>query len=536
MTAFSLRTTLSDSPGLRKWISRAFIVSILVYLVVIAYLIAESVTGASRWAPYGVNIPVFIALIIASEVAVTATAVWIFREDSGIWPDTIATGWREMRSGRLLQGLGRLLDGAWNVSIIDLRLRSRTAIALGRINRIAAVVPLAYALAASAGSPTPLGLRSSAILDVAITLAVWAFMELVMVRPDAAAPASGRPLAAQASRDGASATARDTAKARAPRHSVYQVRRITRADIGRLSEIEALKWGGQAATQELIERRISTYPQGQVGAVHSTVIDGRTVRSSLAAWITVMAAREAQVRSFTSWDAVTANGTIATCDPKGDVLVGVNLTSVTQGATYMLVGEMLASVVAWGKQKFIGGARLNGFVAFNEHRAGEGRRPLTADEYANLRELRGHRINERRLDYGLAPLSDEAYVALVDRMRAVGGEPPRAPHERPDYVCSNLRGYMSIPGAHMVAVVPDYFRDASSDDWGVVIDWTNPLPPWLRQLPGVRHFAAGRVRSAVRAEWEERKRRLHAPRAPRTTAAREPSPASPTAEREAVAV
>jgi hypothetical protein len=239
------------------------------------------------------------------------------------------------------------------------------------------------------------------------------------------------------------------------------------------------------------------------------MVDGEEASRTVVAWCTVMPAREEQVRAFRSWDAVTSNGTISGCDPKGDVLIGVNLTSVTEGATYLLLGEILASVVSWGKAKMIGGGRLTGFASFNEHRAHEGKAPLSADQYARLREIRGHRINERRLDDGLAPLDDDAHVALVNSLNSMNGLPPLGPDERPDYVCSNVRGYMSIPGARMVEVAPNYFPDEASDNWGVVIDWTNPLPAALRKVPVLKSFVASRIRHEVRAEWEARKVRVH---------------------------
>ena len=141
------------------------------------------------------------------------------------------------------------------------------------------------------------------------------------------------------------------------------------------------------------------------------------VGSKVAAWCTVMLANEAQVRSFTSWDEVTSNGTISECDRDGDVVVGVNLTSVTEGATYILLAEILAAVVGGGKAKLIGGSRLNGFVAFHERRRSEGKQPHSADAYARLREIRSFRINEYRLDEGLEPLPDDEYRMVADSIR-----------------------------------------------------------------------------------------------------------------------
>ncbi len=521
-----IQTTVSHNSNVRRWISRAFVVSILVYLVVIGYLVAESVRGASKWAPYGVNMPIFVTLIIASEVVITLTAVWIFREDAGIWPASCARGWRELRKGKL-SGLGTVLMGAWDVSIVDLRLRTRMAISLGRVNRIAALAPLAYALIASANGATPWGLRASALVDVGLTLLVWAFMEAVMVRPETSV--AGERAAAAPAATTVIAPARDTAGKKASR---YEVRPVTRADIARIEEIEHIKWREQAATRQLIEARLERFAPGQVAAVHVSEVGGHAVSRTLVAWVTVMPASEERVRSFRSWDQVTANGTISGCDPRGDVLVGVNLTSVTEGATYMLLGEILASVVAWGKKKMIGGGRLTGFVSFNEHRQHEGKSAISADDYARLREIRGFRLNEHQLDDGLAPLDDDAYVRRANEINAVNGKPPVEADVRPDYVCSNVRGYMSIPGARMVQVAANYFPDAASDNWGVIIDWTNPLPGALRHVPGLRTLVARRIRHEVRAEWEARKVRMHEAARKRSEAREAGAAVTPRASRE----
>ncbi len=498
-----LRISVGESAALRRWISRAFIFTILVYLVIIAYLVAESVMGASRWAPYGVNIPAFISLVIASEVVITLTAVWIFREDSGIWPPAVADGWRMLRDGKVGRGLSTLLAGAWDVPLIDLRLRTPSAILLGRVNRVAALVPLAYALIASAGG-APWGLRSSALLDVALTLAVWAFMEIVMVRPGQAADAT-----APLSRSGPAIPAHyRAAVAPARKESTYFVRRLERSDLARVLEIERIKWKDQAASEEMILSRLHEFPEGQLAAIHVTTVDGEPVRQSLVAWSTVMPARADHVESIRAWDELTAGGTIRGSDNEGVVLVGVNLTSVTEGATYLLLGEILAHVVEWGKTKLVGGGRLNGFVAFNERRRNEGLCPFTADQYARLKEIRGYRFNERRVDAGELAFSDRRYLSFVAALRRERDELPLADDERPDYVCSNVRGYMSIPGTRLVAVVPDYFNDPASADYGVVIEWPNPIPSRLVNTRWVQRIVAGRIRSEVQREWEGRKRRV----------------------------
>ena len=99
--------------------------------------------------------------------------------------------------------------------------------------------------------------------------------------------------------------------------------------------------------------------------------------------------------------------------------------------------------------------------------------------------------------------------ALLQEDLTANPEPALEAEQRPDYVCANVRGYMSIPGARLVRVAPNYFPDAASDNWGVIIDWTNPLPAPLRHLPVVRSLVAMRIRQEVRAEWDARKRRVH---------------------------
>ncbi len=497
------RTSVFENKTLRRWISRAFLLSILVYLVVIGYLLAEAVTGASKWAPYGVNIPTFIALIIGSEVLITLTAAWIFKEDSGIWPSSVAEGWDKLRDGAVVDGVQKILIGAWDVSLIDLRLRTARTIFLGRLNRLAALVPLVYVLAASAGG-APWGMRSTALVDIGLTLVVWAFMELVMVRPQ---PAADVAIAGAAPSPLVTTTPAVRRNGAAPKVSSYEVRVVEPRDIERIEELERLKWKEQAAGRDKILSRLERFPQGQLAAVHVSSVDGVPTKRRLVAWCTAMPARESQIRRFARWDEVTSNGTISNTDPDGDVIVGVNLTSVTEGATYLLVGELFASVVEWNKTKFLGGGRLNGYAAFNERRRAEGRPQFSADSYARLREIRGYRMNEDRIDAGLAPLPDDAYVRLVSSLRAERGEPPLDQDGTVDYVCSNVRSYASI-GMRMVRVIPDYFDDPASDSYGVLGQWLNPLPRPLSYLPWLRRWVATRIRREVRREWEARKQLL----------------------------
>ena len=490
------RGIVPDAPTVRRWLNRAFVLSILAYLVVIGYLVAEAVMGASRWAPYGVNVPLFIALVVGSEIIVAATAVWIFREDSGIWPDAIARGWQALRRGAVLSGLRQIAVGAWDIPILDLRLRTTKAIALGRLNRIAALVPLCYALVASAGS-APWGLRGSVLFDIAITLVVWGFMEVIMVRPESPAATAKR--------------------------SYYETRRVRESDLERILEIEQIKWKEQAVTVEQFRSRLTAFPQGQIACVHVAEIGGRRVREKLVAWCTISVLRDQHIGDIRSWDEVTANGTIANVDPGGDVIVGVNLTSVTEGGTLTVFGEILASLVEWNKERLIGGGRMNGYVSFNERRRSEGKRKFSAEEYVMLREIRGYRLNEERAESGLAPLPDSEYVERVHALREELAETALHEEEKPDYVCSNVRGYMAVPGGYLLRAVPDYYEDAASANYGVLMGWSNPLPRPLRLIPFVRRALANRIRREAGRDLERRRARIRAGFESRRAAERVPA-------------
>jgi hypothetical protein len=113
----AIRASLVENATVRRWISRTFIVSILVYLIVIGWLVADAVTGASKWAPYGVNIPAFIALIIASEVVITAT-------QSGSFEKTPASGrHRSYRAGPACGADASRTGSSGSPSAIERRLR-----------------------------------------------------------------------------------------------------------------------------------------------------------------------------------------------------------------------------------------------------------------------------------------------------------------------------------------------------------------------------------------------------------------------------
>ncbi|MCH7510903.1 MAG: hypothetical protein IIB19_00920, partial [Chloroflexi bacterium] len=77
-----------------------------------------------------------------------------------------------------------------------------------------------------------------------------------------------------------------------------------------------------------------------------------------------------------------------------------------------------------------------------------------------------------------------------------------------DYVSSNLRAYMSIPGTRLVRVVPGYFPDPASADFGVLLEWPNPIPRLLRHVAPIKSYVVRKIREGINQEWEQRKQHL----------------------------
>ncbi len=202
------------------------------------------------------------------------------------------------------------------------------------------------------------------------------------------------------------------------------------SDISQIIELEKKVWGeGAAASKEQIEARINTFPKGNVIAL----IDG-----CVAAYVSIEYIDDLKNEKF-NWSEITDNGFIKKSHKySGEYIYGVNLSvhnsmNGKKLGNRMIFFGLLIAIEDNIKGGFIG-SRLPGFAAYKK------RYPeISAEEYINLRR------NGRRRDYELSVYESEGYEIL--------------------------------------GVLPNYFPDPASLNYGVLIFLKNPFYGWpLRKI------------------------------------------------------
>lgn len=226
------------------------------------------------------------------------------------------------------------------------------------------------------------------------------------------------------------------------------VRPATAADLDGYRAIQAAEWGeGMAAGRAQLEQRRALFPDGLLVAESG----GRVVAGASFMRLTRYDWTEGR-----TWYELTDHGWCTDHDPTGPVLFGVDLTVSRHAPRRASVAVFIAAVeltVRLGIPATYWGARLPRYHRY----AGT----MTAEEYVVARNRRG-----RHLD-------------------------------------PELEVYSRIPGLEILGVVPDYFKDADSNDYGAIVRWRNPvhrhpyLRPFSRRLAGLiyaRHPGARRQR------------------------------------------
>lgn len=240
-------------------------------------------------------------------------------------------------------------------------------------------------------------------------------------------------------------------------------REATLDDIPQMVEIDKKAWWEEVAfTAEQFRSQIKRYPKGVLVAEADEdgcrqligTICGLRVRSSFA-------------ESVHSWAEATGNGYFTTHDPKGDVAFGANLSVLPEferkGIGDKLFGQAAGVLVRGNMRYLVLGGRLPGLARFNQ----------------------------QRIERGLSRISGEGYAALRD--------------ERGRILDDELRFYLKQPFLEMIRVLPNYFPDPESENYGVLLKWTNPLYAlhlgWAYRVPlfgkVVAHMAAIIIRRAV---------------------------------------
>jgi ribosomal protein S18 acetylase RimI-like enzyme len=209
---------------------------------------------------------------------------------------------------------------------------------------------------------------------------------------------------------------------------VIKIRQATIEDIPPIIEVEKLAWGEKgAATKEAFESRIKTFPEGTLIALIDDKIVGVIVTQI------INYNKENPLKK--NWYEITDNGFIAkTHNPNGDTLYGVNL-SVHPQYQNMGIGRKLMEFVGKLiikrnlKQGVLGG-RIPDYHKFANK--------ITAEDYIKIDEKNKNNI----------PPDPELLFYQKE--------------------------YWKI-GLRVVKVMPNYFQDPDSLDYGVLLLWKNPF-------------------------------------------------------------
>jgi hypothetical protein len=205
-------------------------------------------------------------------------------------------------------------------------------------------------------------------------------------------------------------------------------------DLDAYSSLQAERWTDEnQATRADLESRFKVYPQGMLVAEENGRVVGMVFAMRISGY---------DYDNPPSWYDITHNGRCDNHDPAGPIIFGVDLSTAV-GVGARAGDELLAAIgrlaIAQNVKWCMLGGRLPGYHKY--------RSKMTA----------------------------EAYL----RATAPDGLP----------LDPQVRFYASQAGLVAVKVIPDYFRDPESCDYGVLLRWRNPFfglpgaPIWSALFP-----------------------------------------------------
>lgn len=205
------------------------------------------------------------------------------------------------------------------------------------------------------------------------------------------------------------------------------MRPCTEADIDGYLAVQQEEWGDtMAATRAQLESRLAHVGECMVIAEH----DGEVVAGA-----SFVRLPSYDLDDHLSWDDATDGGWCTNHDPNGRVLFGVDL-SVSRRAPRLTSARLMATCQAvtmrQGVEAFYWGGRM---PRYHRHVA-----EMSAQEYATTRTARGR------------------------------------------YLDPEIELYTRVPGVELIGVVPNYFKDWESCDYGCILAWRNPIDryPFLK--------------------------------------------------------
>lgn len=198
------------------------------------------------------------------------------------------------------------------------------------------------------------------------------------------------------------------------------IREATPDDVGPYAKIQEEEWDDSMAAVDLkIESRIELFPEGVLVAEHDGDLVGVLSLIQLASY---------DVSDGKSWEDITDNGWCTTHTPGGDVLFGVDLSvsrKAPRATAPLLFMAGMELAMRLGCSRIVWGGRM---PRYHKHAD-----KMSPQEYATARTKRGR------------------------------------------YLDPEIELYSKVPGASILGVVPEYFKDWESLNNGVMLEWPNPV-------------------------------------------------------------
>jgi len=207
------------------------------------------------------------------------------------------------------------------------------------------------------------------------------------------------------------------------------IRPCTEADLDGYLAVQEEEWGDtMAATRAQLEGRLANVGYHMLVLEH----DGEVVGG--ASFLRLPSYDPAEHQS---WDDSTDSGWCSNHDPAGRVLFGVDL-SVSRRAPRLASARLMAACLELTMRTGVDALLWGGRMPRYHRHADE----MTAEDYAEAKTGRGR------------------------------------------YLDPEIELYTRVPGVEPVGVVPNYFKDWESCDYGCILRWRNPIErlPFLRPL------------------------------------------------------
>lgn len=198
------------------------------------------------------------------------------------------------------------------------------------------------------------------------------------------------------------------------------IRCATRDDIDDYMRLQGSRWDedNQASRQQLVSR-LKVFPQGMMVAED---------RGEIIGMVSSMRISSYNLSRPKSWYQVTNNGYCDNHDPNGKILFGVDLSTKkgrgSEVGDLLLIGIARLAIRENIKTCMLGG-RMPGYYKYSDK--------LTAEEYLWSKNTKGEFL-DRQVEF-----------------------------------------YSSISGLRVIKTIPDYFMDAPSKNYGVLLKWENPF-------------------------------------------------------------